>query len=279
MPAIKEHLNKIYLRVRKLGVFHKLGYAQVWLQSKLFPPPPKGKFPPVWMSPPKPHGLVALGGDMTPESLQCAYSKGIFPLYDSSPIEWLSCDPRMVLFLENMKLKKGLRPLLKSGRYTVTFDTDFERVVKACSEREWTWLVPERIEAAVALHKSGNAHSVEVWNQEGELVGGIYGVDIGRIFMSESAFSKENNTMKVACAYLNCHLQHWGYAINDVQVYSEHFRRLGYEDISRKKYLELLREMGSHDKLVETWSVDENIDVGSWIPTQPGSQLKQAASN
>ena len=280
MIEFKEFATRAYARLRKLGVLHKIGYAQVWVQSKLFPPPPKGRFPPVWMSPPKPHGLVAIGGSMTPESLLCAYSKGIYPLYDSSPIEWLSCDPRMILHLENMKLKKGLRPLLKSGRYKVTFNTDFEGVVKACSEREWTWLVPERISAAVSLNQRGIAHSVEVWNQDGELVGGIFGIEVGRMFISESAFSKENNTMKVACAYLNCHLQHWGFAVNDVQAYAEHFRRLGYEEISRREYIKLLKELNTPpDKIIGKWAVDSNLVVGSWIPTEPGSQLRTAGAS
>ncbi|MBN2785671.1 MAG: leucyl/phenylalanyl-tRNA--protein transferase [Pontiellaceae bacterium] len=259
--------------MRRLGLFHKLGYARVRLQCLFFPPPPRGGFLPVRFSPRKPHGLVAVGGKLTPETLLFAYSKGVYPFYEEHPIEWLSCDPRMVLFLEKMRMGKGLRPLIQSGRYRVTFDTAFEDVVKACSERDWTWLNPERIAVELALHEAGHAHSVEVWNQEGQLVGGIFGVDLGRMFLSESAFSLENNTMKVACAYLNCHLQHWGYAINDVQAFEEHFRRLGYELIPRRRYIELLREVATPETRRGKWSVDERLDVGKWIPAEPGSQL------
>ena len=266
-------LDKLIGRIRRLGLLHKLGYARVRLQSRLYPSPPRGGFLPVWLSPYKPHGLVSMGGELTPETLLLAYSKGIYPFYDEHPIEWLSCDPRMVLFLEKMRLGKGLRPLIKSGRYKVTFDTAFEEVVNTCSDRTWTWLNPERMAVSLALHEMGHAHSIEVWNRDGRLVGGLFGVDMGRLFLSESAFSLENNTMKVACAYLNCHLQQWGYLLNDVQAFEEHFRRLGYELISRRKYIRLLRDVVTPEKLLGKWSVDERLDVGNWDPATPGSQL------
>ena len=271
-------IKNIVKRLRRLGVFHRLGYVRVWCQSRLFPPPPKGSFPPVWMAARKPHGLVAIGGTLTEETLLEAYSKGIYPFYDKHPIEWLSCNPRMVLFLEKMKLKKGLRPLLQSGCYNVTFDTAFEEVVHGCSQREWTWLVPERIGLAISLHQRGIAHSVEVWNRDGDLVGGLFGVDMGRMFISESAFSVENNAMKVACAYLNCHLQYWGYILNDVQAYGEHFRRMGYEEIPRNEYIRMLPRLVTAGKRAGRWTVDGRLAVGRWIPSQPGTQLTDQAS-
>ncbi len=275
-------LKRLYGRLRGRRVLHKVACwlveTQVWYQSKIFPPPPKGKFPPIWMSYKKPHsGLLAYGGDLTDETLLFAYSKGIYPFYSERPIDWFSCDPRMVLFLEKMKLKKGLRPLIKSGKYKVTFDTAFEEVVHACSEREWTWIVPERIEVALSLHRKGHGHSVEVWNEAGELVGGIFGMDMGRMFLSESAFHREPNASKVAAAYLNCHLQHWGYVINDIQWFWEYYRRMGYEDIPRRQYLKLLKDVVVIDnKRLGKWSVDEQLDVGNWIPSQPGSQVVEA---
>ncbi len=259
--------------MRRFGIFHKLGYGRVWVQSKLFPLPPKGKFPPAWTAAIKPHGLVALGGELTEETLLTAYAQGLYPFYDKHPIEWLSCNPRMILFFEKMKLKKGLRPLIKSNRYRVTFDTAFDQVVSGCRNREWTWLVPERVDLAISMHKHGLAHSVEVWNAEGELVGGLFGVDMGRLFISESAFSSENNTMKIACAYLNCHLQHWGYLLNDVQAYGEHFHRMGYEEIPRNTYIKQLPDLISVEKRLGKWEVDDQLNVGQWIPSKPGSQL------
>jgi leucyl/phenylalanyl-tRNA--protein transferase len=255
-----------------------LVHVQVWCQSQIFPPPPKGKFPPIWLSYRIPfYGLLAYGGELTDETLLFAYSKGIYPFYGERPIEWCSCNPRMVLFLEKMKLKKGLRPLIKSGKYKVTFDTAFEEVVRACAvgeERdEETWIIPERIEVALSLHRKGQGHSVEVWNQEGELVGGLFGMDMGKLFISESAFHREPNASKVAVAYLNCHLQHWGFVLNDIQWFWEHYRRMGYEDIPRKQYMKLLKTVVTKEKRLGKWSVDENLDVGNWIPSQPGSQV------
>lgn len=223
--------------------------------------------------------MLAFGGELTPDTLLFAYSKGIYPFYREPPIKWYSCDPRMVLFLEKMKLKKGLRPLIKSGTYTVTFDTAFEEVVRACGEGgdrdEWTWITEERIAVAKELHERGQNHSVEVWNQQGELVGGLFGMDMGRMFLSESAFHRESNAGKVAVAYLNCHLQHWGHVINDIQWFWEHFRRMGYEDIPRKQYLKLLKTVVTEEIRMGKWTVDENLDVGNWIPSQPGSQVRK----
>lgn len=252
--------------------------VQVFCQSKIFPPPPKGRFPPIWLGYKKPFsGMLAIGGEVTPETLLFAYSKGIYPFHREQPVEWYSCDPRMVLFLEKMKLKKGLRPLIKSGKYTVTFDTAFEDVVRACASGgdrdDWTWITEKRISVAKELHDRGQNHSVEVWNRQGELVGGLFGMDMGRMFLSESAFHREPNAGKVAVAYLNCHLQHWGYVINDIQCFWEHFRRLGYEDIPRKQYLKLLETVVTDEKRLGKWTVDTNLDVGSWIPSQPGSQV------
>lgn len=285
MPrTVLNQLKKCYRDIREEGFWYWLHCllvdAQVWYQSKIFPPPPKGKFPPIWLSHKKPfYGLLAYGGEVTDDTLLFAYSKGIYPFYNERPVEWCSCDPRMVLFLEKMKLKKGLRPLIKSGKYKVTFDTAFEQVVRACGEGEdrdgETWIIPERIAVAVSLHEKGQGHSVEVWNQEGELVGGLFGMDMGRLFISESAFHREPNASKVAVAYLNCHLQHWGFAINDIQWFWEHFRRMGYENIPRKQYLKLLKTVVTDEKQLGKWAVDEGLDVGNWIPSQPGSQLEK----
>jgi leucyl/phenylalanyl-tRNA--protein transferase len=276
------YLRNAYRDIQKQGfwdwLFSRLVDAQVFYQSKIFPPPPKGKFPPIWLSYKKPfYGLLAYGGEVTDETLLYAYSKGIYPFYSEPPVEWCSCDPRMVLFLEKMKLKKGLRPLIKSGKYTVTFDTAFEEVVRACGEgeerEEDTWIIPERIEVALSLHKKGQCHSIEVWNQQGELAGGLFGMDMGKMFISESAFHREPNASKVAVAYLNCHLQHWGYVLNDIQWFWEHFRRMGYENIPRKQYLGLLKTVITEEKRIGKWTIDENLDVGNWIPSEPGSQV------
>ena len=266
-------------------VRRRLGYCRVWFQSRLFPPS-KGRFPPVWLAvksafPPvwkmddRPHGLLSIGGILTEDMLLTAYSKGIHPFCDRHPIQWVAFNPRMVLFLEKSKLGKGLRPIIRSGRFKVTFDTAFEEVVHGCSDRSYTWLVPERINVAVALHKRGRGHSVEVWNREGRLVGGLFGVDMGRVFIGESAFSNEPNAMKVAFAYLNCHLQHWGYELHDAQMHGRHLERMGFEEIPCTDYVHRLQELVGVGVRHGQWMVDEYLDVAEWIPSSPGSQVKK----
>lgn len=263
--------------LHRLKVRHRLGYFRVWCQSVLFPPPPRGKFPPVWMATNRPWGLLSIGGTLTADTLLDAYSRGIYPMYDRHPVKWFSCNPRAVLFVEKMRIEKRWRKLVQSARYHVTFDTAFEEVVRHCSNRKWTWLVPERIEVAVALHQRGQAHSVEVWNQDGSLVGGAFGVDMGKMFIGESAFSTEKNVIHIAFIHLMCHLQHWGYVLNDAQAFGEHLRLMGFEEIPRKEYVRLLPDIVSKDVKRGRWAADENLDVGAWIPSLPGSQQKKSA--
>jgi len=264
-------------QLHRLNLRYRINYCRVWLQSWFFPPPPKGKFPPVWMAVKQPWGLLAVGGVLTADTLLQAYAKGIYPFYDKHPVKWFSGNPRAVLFPEKMRIEKGWRKLVQSGRYRVTFDSAFEEVVRQSSNRTWTWLIPERIDVAVALHKRGQAHSVEVWNQDGHLVGGAFGVDMGRVFIGESAFSLEKNVMHVAFIHLICHLQQWGYVLNDAQGYGGHLKLMGFEKIPRKQYVNRLQELANIDIRCEKWVVDDRLDVGNWIPSVPGSQLKGPA--
>ena len=280
-----DFLGKIRHWVQRPGVWRRLARGRVWLQSRLFPPS-KGRFPPLWMAstrafPPllktdeRPHALLAIGGTLTEDTLLAAYSKGIYPICHEHLVKWLVFNPRMVLFLEKTKLEKKLRRVIRSGRYHVTFDIAFEGVVRECGDRKWTWLVPERIKVAVALHKRGQAHSVEVWNSDGELVGGLFGVDMGRIFLSESAFHRESNAGKVADAYLNCHLQHWGYELHDAQAYTKHLELMGFEEIPCTDYARRLQELVRPETHPAPWEVDAHLDVGNWNPSLPGSQVKE----
>ncbi|RKX47330.1 MAG: leucyl/phenylalanyl-tRNA--protein transferase [Verrucomicrobia bacterium] len=233
---------------------------------------------PVWMAAKRPWGLLAVGGTLTENTLLEAYSQGIYSMYQKHPVQWFSCNPRMVLFPEKMRIEKDWRKLVRSGRYRVTFDTAFEEVVRRCGNRKWTWLIPERIDAAIALHKRGQAHSVEVWNREGILVGGGFGVDMGKVFIGESAFSTERNVVHVAFIHLMCHLQHWGYVLNDAQAYSEHLHLMGFEEIPRKEYVQKLQELAGTDIRYGKWVVDRRLAVGEWVPSKPGSQLNNSAS-
>lgn len=193
-------------------------------------------------------GLLAVGGDLSSDRLLLAYRSGIFPWYNvNDPILWWSPNPRMVLFLDNLKVSKSLKKKLKSKKYKVSFNKAFEDVAINCatSERKGesgTWIGNEMIEAYIRLHELGNALSVEVWNQGG-LVGGLYGVDLPekKIFCGESMFSLESDTSKIALFHLVDHLRQKSYKLIDCQIYSAHLERLGAEEIPRERFINFLK--------------------------------------
>lgn len=193
-------------------------------------------------------GLLAIGGDLSCERLLLAYRSGIFPWYDQNdPILWWSPDPRMVLFLDNLKISKSLEQKLKNKRYRISINTAFKEVITNCASikrkgEEGTWINTPMIDAYNRLHEQGHALSVEVWNKE-ELVGGLYGVDLykKKIFCGESMFSREPDTSKIALYYLVKHLKTMSYKLIDCQVYSEHLGRLGAEEIPRERFVKYLK--------------------------------------
>ena len=199
----------------------------------------KIEFPPVDQA--NQHGMLAIGGDLSIERLQLAYKSGIFPWYsEGEPIIWYSPDPRMVLFPEKLRISKSMRQVLKKGIFKVTFNEAFEEVIINCkyvnreAQGEYgTWITDEMKEAYTELHNKGIAKSVEVW-QNDELVGGLYGVEVGTIFCGESMFSKVSNASKVAFIYL---IQTNKYNLIDCQVYNPHLASLGADEISREEFL------------------------------------------
>ena len=199
-------------------------------------------FPPVEQA--TPEGLLAIGGDLRPERLLEAYRRGIFPWYnEDQPILWWSPDPRTVLFPERLHVPRSLKRSLRPGIFTITFDTCFEVVVQHCAgprpqyPEGGTWITPAMIEAYTALHREGYAHSVETW-RDGQLVGGLYGVAVGRAFFAESMFTKVDDASKVALVCLVRRLQAWSFRIVDCQQSSPHVLRLGAEEIPRRSYIE-----------------------------------------
>jgi leucyl/phenylalanyl-tRNA--protein transferase len=192
-------------------------------------------------------GLLAIGGDLSIERLKLAYSKGIFPWYeDGMPILWWSPDPRMVLFPQKMIISHSLRQVIKKNSFRITFDQEFEKVIDACShtprkEQEGTWITREMKNAYIKLHEAGFAHSVEAW-LDNQLVGGLYGVSLGKAFFGESMFHKETNASKVALFHLVEKLIDWEYEIIDAQVYTNHLESLGGELLPRDHYLRLLEK-------------------------------------
>lgn len=200
-------------------------------------------FPPAQYA--SPEGIVAIGGDLSPERLMLAYRNGIFPWFDDDePILWWSPPERMVLFFPELKVSKSMRNVINRRNFTVTWNTAFEQVISNCRSikrdgQNGTWITPEMKEAYCRLHEMGYAKSVEVW-MDGELVGGLYGIDLGHIFCGESMFCKVSNASKIAFIALAKKLQCENYRILDCQVHNDHLESLGAREISRKDYMDLL---------------------------------------
>jgi len=203
-------------------------------------------FPPV--SEASPEGILAVGGDLSPERLLLAYKSGIFPWFnEDEPIFWWSPNPRMVLFPDELKVSKSMRNILNRNIFKVTFNQNFREVISNCQKtkregQNGTWITNDMIEAYCKLHESGKAKSVEVWQNE-ELVGGLYGVDLGHVFCGESMFSKVPNASKVAFIALANQLKAANYKLLDCQVYNEHLESLGCREIDRGDFMTILKSI------------------------------------
>jgi leucyl/phenylalanyl-tRNA--protein transferase len=197
-------------------------------------------FPPPHLA--EPEGLLAIGGDLSAERLLAAYRSGVFPWFEAGgPILWWSPDPRLVLFPNELRVSRRLRRTLRSARFEIRCDTAFPQVIRACAEtprnhEDGTWITPEMQAAYIRLHKLGHAHSMEAW-RDGVLVGGVYGVLVGRCFCGESMFHTEADASKAALVALVERLEADGVAMLDCQVKSEHLLRLGAREIPRDEFL------------------------------------------
>ncbi|TVZ15782.1 leucyl/phenylalanyl-tRNA--protein transferase [Maribacter sp. MAR_2009_72] len=202
------------------------------------------EFPPVETA--NSEGLLAVGGDLSVERLVLAYTNGIFPWFnEESPILWWSPDPRMVLYPDKVKISKSMRKVLRDNRFRLTKNTCFQQVLEHCSsiEREGqdgTWITQNMKKAYCAMHEKGYATSYEVWEQN-ELVGGLYGIDLGHIFCGESMFSLTSNASKFAFIKLAEDLRAKGYKAIDCQLYTAHLASLGAQEMPRDKFMELLK--------------------------------------
>lgn len=223
-------------------------------------------FPPVSQS--TNDGLLAIGGDLSPERLLVAYSSGIFPWYsEGEPILWWSLDPRMVLKPTDLKITKSLWKTLESNKYSCSFDTDFKGVINACAnvprtddqieeeddkDETCSWISGDMIAAYCELHKLGFAHSVEVY-QDNELVGGLYGVAIGKVFCAESMFHTKTNASKVALYNLCQFLIRNNFELIDAQQETRHIRCMGAVPVPRKAFIKLLKRLVKEQSLVGNW--------------------------
>lgn len=222
-------------------------------------------FPPVDAALAEPNGLLAAGGDLSPERLVAAYKHGIFPWYSSGePILWWSPDPRLVLYPSQIKISHSLKKTLRKNTYQVRLDTAFAEVVHACSQPRrpgaGTWITAEMQAAYIRLHQMGLAHSVETWVGD-KLVGGLYGVALGRAFYGESMFSRVTDASKIALAHLARFLEHGGFAVIDCQMTTDHLLSMGAGEIPRAEFC-----LG-----LKAWT-EEGLPPGRW-PSDGASQL------
>lgn len=232
-------------------------------------------FPPAELAWKEPNGLLAMGGDLSTERLINAYKSGIFPWFDpEEPIYWWSPDPRAVIYPHKINIRRSLRKNMRNKGYKVTIDHCFKEVVRACaaprSYTNGTWITEEMFEAYVELHKLNIAHSVEVWNQDEKLVGGLYGVDTGSVFSGESMFSTERDTSKMAFVALANITQQWGYKLIDCQIENPHLFSMGAENISRQQYLKTLKSntlLSTNSSPLRNWKLEINArDLSYWKP-------------
>jgi leucyl/phenylalanyl-tRNA---protein transferase len=210
-------------------------------------------------------GLLAVGGDLSPERLLLAYRSGIFPWYDERlPILWHSPDPRCVLPIDRLHVGRTLRRALAKGTYEVRFDSAFERVIRACQRtprvgQNGTWITEDMAHAYVSLHLRGYAHSVEAW-ASGELAGGLYGVSLGRVFFGESMFAWQPNASKVALVRLAKRVQGWGFPFIDAQVATPHTLAMGAEEWPRAAFMEVLRRELEHPTRKGSWAGEPELE-------------------
>ena|SRR5215212_3170530 len=198
-------------------------------------------FPPVDHAMREPNGLLAAGGDLSPARLLDAYRQGIFPWFgDEDPLLWWSPDPRMVLFVDELRVSRSLRKTIRAGRFSVTADRAFSAVVSGCAEpradQDGTWITTEMRAAYARLAAMGYAHSVEAW-VGGDLVGGLYGVAIGRVYFGESMFARVSDASKVAFVALVGQLRQWGFRLIDCQMPTAHLASFGAREIPRREFL------------------------------------------
>lgn len=220
-------------------------------------------FPPVQSALAEPNGLLAAGGDLHPDRLITAYRHGIFPWFsEGQPILWWSPDPRMALAPADIRVTRSLAKALRKSQYEVRADSAFRAVMLACAEprpdQDGTWINEEMITAYCALHQRGIAHSIETW-RNGELVGGLYGVALGRVFFGESMFSRASNASKIALVHLARQIHRRGYGLIDCQVHTPHLASMGAREMPRSAFMRKLAELVNYPQNPGAWVLDDDL--------------------
>jgi leucyl/phenylalanyl-tRNA--protein transferase len=231
-----------------------------------------------------PPGLCGIARDLSVPTLLAAYRRGLHPGGHVAPVKWFSPPERCVLFFHELRIEKSLRKFMRKGRYTVTFDRDFEGMIKACAGRrpgKWrvTWITPRIMRAYTDLFDAGYAHSYEVWNEAGELAGGGYGVAIGGAFFGESQFSRERNTSKIGQAVLAWHLARWGFLFDDSKHPSPMLINMGCRSVSRDEFLAYTAEATRLPGKRGPWDIESDVaEIAEWEPgdekAPPALQVK-----
>jgi len=229
-------------------------------------------------------GLCGIARDLSVPTLLAAYKQGLFPGGHTAPTKWYSPDVRCVLLLDEIRIEKSVRRLMRKGSYRVTFDRDFDGVIKACAERrvgKWhvTWITPQIMHAYAAMHDAGHAHSYEVWNEAGELAGGGYGVAIGGAFFGESQFSRESNTSKIGQAVLAWHLAKWGFVYDDSKWPAPTLMNMGFRLVPRKEFLSLTETAIQRPARRGAWEIESDLaTISDWRPSGANDAVEAPVS-
>ena len=224
----------------------------------------------------RPDGLCGLAGRIGVPELLAGYARGMFPMSHVGPLKWWSSGLRVVLFFDRARIDKTTRRLLRNQRFRITFDRAFSNVMEACAtprpgQTPLTWITP-RIRALFnAAHADGHAHSVEVW-QDDQLVGGVYGLAVGRVFFTESQFHTARDASKVGFAVLNRHLQAWGFALNDGKHPTRYLADVGMTPVTRAEFAALLETWCARPGKVGTWEVDPAFIDDGWAPAEAAGE-------
>lgn len=224
---------------------------------------PGDAFPPTTQALQEPNGLLAAGGDLSPQRLLEAYRRGIFPWFSpGEPILWWSPDPRMVMFPSELRVSRSLRKTLKKGDYEICADTAFASVMRKCAAprdgQPGTWISEEMITAYSRLYEMGLAHSVETWH-DGELIGGLYGIALGKIFYGESMFSRATDASKIAFVHLVRQLARWGFGMIDCQMKTSHLASLGAREVPRAEFVQRLGLLIELPDISGRWQFDHDL--------------------
>lgn len=229
-----------------------------------------------------PDGLDGICAEMSVPTLRAAYAKGLFPFAHIGPKKWWAPKERMALFFQDFRIEKNLRRRIRQNEFLVTFDQDFAAVIRACAEKRpgrlhLTWITPDVIQAYTAAFDAGLAHSVEVWDRAGNLAGGAFGLSVGRAFFTESQFTRQRDASKIGFTVLNCHLQRWGYLLNDGKHWTGYLNQLGFKPIPRAEFNALLAKGCAEPGHQGRWAVDTSLDIAQWNPADGAPPLGREA--